>query len=93
MNKFKQLEDLFKAVVIDMRADLASGDIPRMEFSLEAEGRTHDGEMLIKIELGQYGSEVRGRSIAEVLAEFKRRHGWNKRNAPLELAAPEEVPF
>jgi hypothetical protein len=91
----KELEELFKKVTLEIRGRLKEADITRMEFELRAEGRVHDGEILFEVTLGQYGADVKGRDIGLVINEFERRHVWNKRNGPLELAAPsaDDIPF
>ena len=62
----------------------------RMDFTIEIEGRVHDGDLLLKYAIGEYGSDVKGDSIDAVLEEWLRRNNWNKRHTPLCLPNVEE---
>ena len=62
------------------------------EFEIKAEGRVHDGDVKITFRLDSHYDSyvcVKGNSIAAVLQEFMRRHGWNSRHSPLLITAGE----
>jgi hypothetical protein len=80
----QSIEQAFAAAVASLRARLASADIPRFCFRLEAEGRT-DGDIKLSIQIGEYGTEVTGRDMEGVVQEWLRRKGWTQANDPLEL--------
>ena len=66
------------------RALGANENLSSFHFTIEASGRL-DGDTEISFALRQtsYGSEVRGDSVEAVVDEFMRRHGWDRRHAPL----------
>lgn len=66
----------------------------RMNLKVEIEGRIIGGSLRMTIGLGSYGNEVEGRTFSALAPEYLRRKGWEKHNAPLELAPPgDEIPF
>jgi hypothetical protein len=90
------LEAAFAAAAKEVRARLAEcEDLNYFEFTVTADGRVNDGEMKISFELhdGNYGAaKVRGGQAGPVLDEYARRHGWQKRNAPVCIGVVEEAP-
>lgn len=82
-------EDQIKSLATFIRSDLQQVESLR-SFTAEItiSGRVHDGEMKIQFSIGgDYNSgAVIGGTIEAVLTEYKRRQGWSKRNAPLELS-------
>ena len=61
-------------------------EISSLDFEITIEGRVHDGELKIEYKLGSTysdGGQVTGGDLPRVVAEYKRRFGWDKRNKPL----------
>ena len=91
----QSLEEHFTEVTRGVRAVLANANIPSMDFTLRAFGRTGDGTIKVEVKLGTlYDSDVTGRSVDTVLKELLCRKGWQSQNDPLELdyapATPED---
>lgn len=93
----KSFETALKEAVKDIREDLAKVEsISFLDLGVEISGRIHDGDINIEFKLGSSygtGGQVKGGSIAAVVSEYKRRHGWDERNTPLCLPAVESVEF
>lgn len=92
----KAYEETIKEIAAYVRAELQQvEEISSLDFSIEVDGRVHDGELKIIFKLGStYADhgEVQGGSIEAVLREYMRRFGWDLRNKPLELSfSPEPV--
>lgn len=66
----------------------ACDEVSEFRLSIEASGRTRDGEVVLEYSLSkQYGgSTVKGNSIDAVVDEFVRRNSWNNNNAPLAIS-------
>lgn len=64
-------------------------------FEVLANGRVHGSlqecDVKITFGLGNYSAIVQGNSHESVLEEYIRRNGWERRHAPLALAAPAPV--
>ncbi|KKM27245.1 hypothetical protein LCGC14_1576590 [marine sediment metagenome] len=57
--------------------------ISDFELTITASGPISSGKVKIEYELGrEYGKKVKGYNVKECLAEFLRRHGWDKANKP-----------
>lgn len=91
----KSFETALKEIVKDIREELVSNEsISSLDFRIDVSGRIHDGDLLIEFQIGSSygtGGEVKGGSLVAVIAEYKRRFGWDERNTPLCLPAVEEV--
>lgn len=62
------------------------------EFTIRASGRVHEGDIELTFKLDhpyESGVYVTGNTVAAVLQEFMRRHGWNKRHMPLMIGSGE----
>ncbi len=84
MNKF---DVMVKELALHVRERLNKVEsIPRIEFTVDISGRTHDGDLKIKYEVGSAyndGGAVKGSKIEIVLDEYMRRFGWDQQNQPL----------
>ncbi len=60
--------------------------LARMDFTIAVEGRVSGGDLEVTFGLGEYGREVVGNSVDAVVAEYLRRHGWQRHNNPLCIA-------
>lgn len=80
-------DEMIKNLAQFIRDDLKQVDeISRLDFSIVIDGRVHDGDLRIKLELGSgygEGGVVKGGRLQPVLNEYKRRFGWDQKNAPL----------
>lgn len=86
--------ELHKAIIEaarNVRDVFDSNDVGHMTLEIEVSGRVHD-EIKIKYGVGEYLATCYGGDLIAVLDEYMRRQGWDKRNAPLALPAPERVP-
>lgn len=92
----KAYEQVIKEIAVYVREELKHIDeIHTLNFSIDISGRLHDGELKIKFEIGSTygaGGSVKGGNIEDVLVEYMRRFGWDKRNQPLELSFAPEMP-
>jgi len=93
---YQSAEQLFTEAVKVLREELRSANIGSyFTFELSAKGRVQDGDVKISVVLhnNEYGSDsvnIAGDSIEAVSEEFMRRHGWQKRHAPLALSYQSE---
>ncbi len=84
MTKFEQavLEEVAR-----VRSRLQPHDMSHFQFTIEASGRVQDGEVKIVFTLGEYSGAVRANSVDAAVAEYSRRHGWDKLHDGLCLPA------
>lgn len=84
-----QFDNMIKDLAVHIRNELSQiEEISKIQFSIEIYGRTHDGELRVRYEIGssyQDGGVVKGPKLDVVLKEYLRRFGWDKRNQPLEI--------
>ena len=84
----------YEATIKEMAAYIRSElqqieELPTLSFTIDISGRVHDGEIKINFALGNTYSEggcVKGGNLDEVIREYLRRFGWDKRHQPLELS-------
>ncbi len=97
-NVYKRLEVALIEAVKEFREEFCSLNDPPtyIDFNITVDGRTMDGDLEIKFVFnsGSYSNTTKGGSLINVIEEFKRRHGWIKRNDPICLPRvdPEEEP-
>lgn len=77
--------------VKQVRAHLANGNLGENHFvfSIKAQGRVNDGEVLIDFKLQTddgYGEKAQGKDVWTVVDEYCRRLGWNNTNTPLMIS-------
>jgi len=82
--------------VREIRESLKEAEsISQLALTIEVSGRTHEGELEIKFELGsQYstGGIVKGGNLDQVVREYKRRFGWDEAHDPLMISfSPERT--
>ena len=86
-------EELIVNMVRMIRDELRQIEsLQAFEFTIRAEGRVHEGDVSLTFKLDhpyESGVYVTGNTIAAVLQEFMRRHGWNKRHMPLMITSGE----
>lgn len=61
-------------------------EISSLDFEITIDGRVHDGDINIEYKLGSTystGGCVKGGNLPQVVDEYKRRFGWDRRNAAL----------
>ena len=77
--------------VTDLQALLSLADVSNFRLDIEISGRVHGGDILVTYKMGErYSSNSpEGSRLEAVVQEFLRRRGWEARNAPLALEAPE----
>jgi hypothetical protein len=79
-------DQMVKNLAKFLRDELRQLEIHSLDFSLDINGRVHDGDLDITFSLGSSYNEggcVKGGDISKVVDEYKRRFGWDKRNKPL----------
>jgi len=85
----KAYEETIKEIASFIRDQLKPiEEVHSLSFGIDISGRVHDGSLKIQFRLGtpyDTGGEVKGGSVEEVLIEYMRRFGWDRRNQPLEL--------
>lgn len=87
-------DQMVKNLAMFLRDELKQVDdeISSLDFEISIDGRVHDGELKIEYKLGSSyssGGQVSGGDLPKVIAEYKRRFGWDKRNQPLMLTFDE----
>lgn len=86
----KAYEETIKEIAGYIRDELKHiEELHSLDFEITVDGRVHDGHLNIKFALGYshgVGGKVEGGVLEEVLIEYMRRFGWDKRNKPLELS-------
>lgn len=85
----KSYEESIKEIATYIRDELKQiEEISSLDFEITFDGRVHDGHLKIKFKLGSgysTGGQVEGGNLEEVLLEYMRRFGWDRRNKPLML--------
>jgi hypothetical protein len=81
-------EGALKREIKRLRERLKHSDLPEFDFTIQAKGRVHGGDVKLEFSLdGDYNCRaVKGSSLGPVVDEFLRRYGWDKLNAPKALS-------
>jgi hypothetical protein len=85
--KYYYLQEALVEAVVAIREELSNLEDPPtyLNFEIECDGRVLDGDVEIKFSFngGNYTQATKGGNLSNVVGEFMRRYGWNKRNDPL----------
>jgi hypothetical protein len=80
----REFHSTIVALAERVRAELQQCEtLHRMDFTIEVEGRVHEGDMELKYWIGEYSKELKGNNIDELLTEWLRRHGWELDHQPV----------
>ena len=80
--EYTQLDIYLQTVAADIRSRLGKANQRRIELTIELEGRV-DGDLMLTYKIGEYGHQVSGRNLDELVTEYLRRKGWDERHQPL----------
>jgi hypothetical protein len=86
-DKYNTLETALIDAIVAMREEISGLEDPPsyLNFNIEVDGRVLDGDIEVKFifEGGNYSQVTKGGNLVNVVNEYLRRYGWNKRNDAL----------